>query len=162
MQPKDLRRGRFNVIDLLILLTFLALIVAAVLRTGDDQSVIEPAALSNTEIRFLIEELPDHQVSGLTDGDMFYVSDSSSVLGTLKSAEFQRAQVLSYGPDGTPILVEYDNAYDVRCVVSTEGSFTDHGFLLGGEQYLAPGMTLTVKTATITTRILITDIKAVV
>lgn len=158
MSVTEKKRIRFNVIDVLILLIAAGLIISTVMRYQSRTDLPKAEAQTAVEVKFLIENMSETLVSGVVFGESVYLVDSGRLFGTLKSADFQKAQIRCTKDDGTPVIIESDRSYDVRGVLTAEGIFSERGFFLGGEQYLAPGLSLSIRTPSMTADILITDI----
>lgn len=151
-------KRRFNVIDLLIVLVLLAVAAAAVIRavTKSAENKRSLPELKNAEISFLIEGISVAQADYIVLGDTLRCGEN--LLGTVKSLDFQRAAFLSENGEGKAVAVYSDTAYDIRGVISSEGSSEENGFLLNGTVPLAPGQTLSVRGSGIVFTLLITDI----
>ncbi len=154
------QRIRFNLIDLLIIFTVLALIVSIVMRQHAKNALSGPEEQISVEVEFLIQKLSSDLFNSIVIGDTV-MTDAEQKMGVLKSADFQKSETYYTGSDGVPVLTFSDQYYDVRCVLTAEGTQSDRGFLLGGESYLAPGQNLRVKTPHFTADILITDISVI-
>lgn len=152
------KKRRFNVIDLLIVLVLLAVIATTVIRAVTKSSANKRSLpeLKSAEISFLIEGLDVSRTDYIVIGDTVRIDDT--VVGTVKSFDIQRAALLSEDGEGKAVTVYSDTAFDIRGVISAEGCTEESGFLLNGTIPLAPGQTLTVRGTDISFTLLVTDI----
>ncbi len=155
-------KARFNVIDLVILLTAIALVVSTILRYQSFTLMPEPKEQIEVEIKILIENMNSTLIDGIVDGEgkTVYLADTDTPLGTLRDSTFSNAKLIVTQEDGSVVTVENRYASDVTCLLSAVGIMSEEGFLLDGTTYLAPGMEISIKTQKVTATALITDIKS--
>ena len=150
---------RFNLIDITLVLVLLCLLGGTLLRLGVDFRKPEEPELSEAEISFLLSSLPATMQDGIAQGDEVFLGETK--LGTLKTADFSRAAAVSANSEGKPVVSYSNTSFDVRCIVSGKGTQTEDGFLAGGTLSLAAGMTVTLRTRSMTVEALVTDITVI-
>ncbi len=150
---------RFNVIDLLIIFTAIALIFSTVMRYRS-QSVLPKEEQVGVKIRFLIENLSEELVGGIAIDQKLYLTNEEMLLGTLQSLDIRKAQIAVTDENGAIVIMESNHAYDVYGTLHASGVMSENGFLLDGTTYLAPGQNCAVKSKNLAVSILITDISA--
>lgn len=161
MTTSQEKRGvRFNVIDILIVLIPIVLITAMALRHRAELANASGGDLINVEVEFLIQNMSNDMISSVVNGDTV-MTEGGTIMGTIKSSDFQKAAIYYTGEDGIPVLTYSDYSYDVRCVFTAQGTLGEQGFLLNGMTYLAAGQTVKIKTPHLIIDVLITNVTVI-
>ena len=154
------RRFKVNVLDFLILALVAIVIVGAFLRANvkqnDEKLVTQTAVLS-----FKISNVQSASAKYFKDGDPVYSDSLGCAVGTLIGDSIAATPAVSYVERGGEIIktVSALNRVDITGEILCEGQMSESGFLLGGTQYIAPGMSTYACLPEINAYILITDIR---
>ena len=159
-------RLRFNAIDAFIIVLVVICIAVAVLRFTIIDDVWAGAAGDKYYLTFKVESLSYSQLESivaLIDSDntesgenWVYFQDGKTKIGNLTSIEGQNRETLKFeNSDGTITVAPYDEKEPDENVTWTLtgkilclGKYNENnGFLLNGNQYIAPNSELLVKTA---------------
>ncbi len=159
---KTKKKIKPNVIDFLIILVVLGAIVGIALRAG----VVEKVTVGNNQesarVSFLILDINDRSGDYFRIGDQFYSPTLKTQLGELESVQIMPAEVFISSQDGNLIKTySNNNRIDVRGTFLCSGTFSDLGFLLGGNNYIAPGSTVQIQSPYIDVTMTVTDIERV-
>ena len=113
--------GKLNLIDLVTILVVLLLLVGAVLKFGvlrqETQSVKE-----KLQFTILVEGIRYYTIENLRVGDSLYDSVTKECLGTITAVEYKPATLASTTLDGSYVMGEMDDRYDVTIHLETMGS----------------------------------------
>lgn len=126
----------------------------------------EEPQLTEYLVSFRVENIRSTSADLFENGSAFYLDDSGDVFGTISgSVATTPAEIYLENEDGEYVLVYYsDDGDDSRVDVS--GTFLvkasvseDKGlYMLNGEHYIAPNLTLKLYSGELTVSILVTDI----
>lgn len=154
------RKFRVNILDFLILAAVILCIVGAFLRGGARQTD-EKLETQTAVISFKINNVQSATVKYFTDGDAVYSETLGCDLGTIIGDSITASPAVGYVEYGGQILkTESDlGRVDIRGSFECAGQMSESGFLVGGTQYIAPGMTTYACLPKINASILITDVR---
>ena len=148
-----------NVIDFLIVLVIIGAVVGIALRSGAVSEIVRSDELETAQVSFLILDINDNSGNYFNVGDSFRSTAYEQELGVIDSVQFMPAEAFITSEDGRLIKTYSNNGrIDVRGTMSSKGMFSEVGFLLGGNQYIAPGNTLHVQSKYMDVSLTITDI----
>ena len=153
---------RINSADVMILLLFVACIAAMVMRFGLVERIEHRANAQNVNVSFLIEGVSGTSAQYLHIGDEVYLADNDMKAGRISGVSAAEPSVVYvYADDGSILQKQaVDGRVDIRGTLTMSGTLTESGFMLDGTTYIAPNMTLQIKTQYISVSMLITDIQA--
>ena len=158
-EKKVKRTLKPNVIDFLIILVVIGAVLGIALRSGAVDDIAKREELEEATISFLILDINDNSGNYFNIGDTFRSTAYAQDLGVLESVQFMPAEAFITSQDGHLIKTYSNNGrIDVRGTLKAKGVFSDVGFLLGGNQYIAPGNTLHVQSKYMDVSLTITDI----
>ena len=154
-------KGRFNIIDLILLITVLACIAGIYLRYSASQDFGVKQQLDSFTLSFEVQNIRYTSADAFPSGDAVYMRSDDTYVGTILSLDstspteyifFDLAGNVkqTYYPENTRI--------DVTGKILSQGRMTENGFLLNGNVFVAPGRTYSIKTPHIDVDITITDI----
>lgn len=154
-------KGRFNIIDFLIVVAIIGCIAGVFLRYDLASKIGLNRNKDEVEISFVVVGLREGATEALFEGDTIYWKQNGMEIGKLISKEVTPA--VHYILDEN---YEYqkrynDYRYDVRGVISVKGNMTESGFMLNGTQFIAPGKELMIESKNISTTITVTDVKQI-
>ncbi len=152
------RKLRINILDFLIVAAVVLCIAGALLRGGakrTDEKLITQTAV----ITFQVSNVQEASQYCFADGDRIYSQSLGCEMGRIVGAVKATPAVYYYEENGV-ITKAYSESGRVDLVgtFACEGQMSESGFLMGGTQYIAPGMTTYAYLPNINVNILITDI----
>ena len=165
-RPNESRRGRFNVIDALIILLVLLCIAGVIYRFN----VIDGIGISdvNKEYRiyFEIEDIRNTSVGSLVPGDAVRLASTGEKIGTFDEIVQNIPALATYNEEGKGIYYPPENdenkfdetRYYVTGYMSVKGRMTDTGFLLNGKTYIASNSTMNILTEHISVTIKVINV----
>ncbi len=156
--------GRFNIIDLVIIVIVAVCIAGVLLRRfslkkADTGEVAEKASIS-----FLVQNIRYTSADFFVGGDGVYCKDDGIKLGEfMKGFTITPAEEYVTDKNGKTMKVNYpeNTRIDVRGSILSEGKWRDGSFFVDGNKYIAAGKVLAVQTAHITVTLLVTDVEAI-
>ncbi|MBR4934062.1 MAG: hypothetical protein IKZ03_06355, partial [Clostridia bacterium] len=135
------------------------------LRYNLDEKISISGHSESVEIKFLITSLDHSSGDSLREGDSVFLSSGNTPIGTLTSEKtIIPAEIILTLSDGSVVRSESPGAekIDLRGSIMSSGVFADDGsFMLSGNTFIAPGMSLSFYTENIITDCTVTEIKRV-
>lgn len=144
MENRERAKGRFNFVDVLIIIMVLAIIAVIVYMTVSDKMV---AASSEKTVTYTVK-LPGvnaDYISIIKAGEIAYDSSTGKSVGTINSVRTKKTKhvgsKLSTDSSGNRHLSysEYDNLYDVYVTISVTADIDDRGIAYVGENKILVG-----------------------
>jgi len=154
-------KGKFNVIDFLIIIAVIGCIMGVVLRYDLANTSVLNSNRDEVEISFFINGVRIGSTEAMVEGDTFYWKANGMEIGKLLSKEVSNREVPMLDANYNYVIDYNALQYDVRGVILSKGILDDDGFKLKGTQFLAPGKTFEIQSKNITVYITITDIKKI-
>lgn len=144
MENKDQVKGRFNFIDVLIILMVLALIAVVVYMTVSDKESAEKSEKTITYIVKLSGINKDY-LSLITTGSEVTDSSTGKPIGTISDVRSEKTKYV-----GSKVVVdslgkysvtysEYDNLYDVYVTLYVTGSVDSRGIAYAADNKILVG-----------------------
>lgn len=154
------RKFRVNILDFLILAAVILCIAGAFLRggvRGSDEKLETQTAI----ISFKISNVQSATARYFSDGDPVYSETLGCSLGTIIGDSITSTPAVFYAEQGGEIVKTESGIgrVDIRGSFECAGQMSESGFLVGGTQYIAPGMTTYALMPKVNANIQITDIK---
>ncbi len=163
MSPNDKisKKPHFNIIDLLIVIMVLAIAAAVIVRYDIADKIGKASSEDNVRITFLIRSIREEACNAVSEGDSFIWDQSVILVGEVIRKEVTPAAVYSERNDGAIIKNYSELAYDLKCTVDASGLMTEKGFMLGGTNYVAPGLTITVHNSSVVLSAIVMAVESV-
>ncbi len=162
MEQNKKSKIKFNVIDFIIVVVILGCLVGVFMRYNLADKIGGNQAESKAEISFMIEKISITSEDALVAGDAFYWKQNGALVGYLKDHQTTAAETYYADEEGLPKPAYSQTHINVVGVLSATGTFTDDGaFMLAGNQFIAPGKEMEVKSPHIEVTIMITDIQQI-
>lgn len=150
------RASRFNIFDIV----FLSVVIFYL--SGGMFSLFNAQAFEYTDARveFFIEKLPYDDAYYLTEADAIRIDFGNQLYGNLdKESLILDIYQKPYAAAGGGVVFIQDREYaSLRGSFLCSGRFTEYGFLLGKNRFMAPNMTFHVKFESLEAQIYIFDI----
>lgn len=152
------RKLRVNILDFLILAAVVLCIAGALLR-GGVKSTDTKLETQTAVITFRVSNVQSASQYCFQEGDKIYSQSLGCDMGRIVG-EITATPAAYYYEENGEIVKAYSGAERVDLVgtFESEGQMSESGFLMGGTQYIAPGMTTYAYLPNIDVNILITDI----
>ncbi len=138
MKNKDIKLKRFNLLDLVIIILFAAILLGAFFRT----EIIRIVSGEDTvEMEITFETLPLYVRSDyyLPDGDKIYLTDTDMLFGTVKDAKASYVPVWVQMSDGSYRKDWDENRHVVHGTVTVKGYWRDGVFSLAEGTVISVG-----------------------
>ncbi len=151
------KKHRFNIVDLVLIVTLIAAVAGIAIRYNLASSIgrAEDTALVTVVVRDLKKDF----VSAVVEGDTYYYQQSGNPFGVLKQFETKPAKGEYTALDGTAGRAEYANRVDVYAKIEISGYHTDGGFMVGGTSYVGCGSSVLIRSPHLETEFLVLDIQ---
>ena len=162
-RPEKKGARHINSADVFVILLCVVCIIGMVLRFGVVETIENNAKNEAATLTVLIEGISSTSKDYISSGDEVFISENGMKLGTVSSIlSVTPTSYYEYKDDGSiDQLQSVNGRVDVRAVISIEGSSTEAGFMLDGKTYIAPNMTLSVNTSSISVTALVTNLELI-
>lgn len=160
-QKKPGARGRFNIIDLVLLIALLACIAGIYLRYAADRDLGSKQELDSYTLSFEVQNIRYTSADAFQADDAVYLRTDDTKIGTLLSLDSASPTEYLFFDLGGNVKQTYypeNTRIDVTGRILAEGRMTENGFMLNGNVFLAPGRSYPIMTPHIDVNITITDI----
>ena len=144
------------VIIALVLCFFLSLLSRYAMQKKRDGDASRFQAEISFEAHGISKELSE---ALLKDYNLLFTNGRAFGELSYESAEIRRATVFHPDLEGNLISAESNTLYDLFGVIYASGFVGEGGFLLNGESYIAPNMSISVKNSIAEAEIFIVDLK---
>lgn len=154
------KKFRVNILDFVIFAAVVLCIAGVFLRSGK-KSTDEKLETQTAVISFSISNVQAASADCFRDGDLVYSESLGCSMGRMIGDSIVATPAVLYIEDNGSVVeaVSGLNRVDIRGSFVSEGKMSESGFLIGGTQYVAPGMTTLVYLPNINVNILITDVE---
>lgn len=124
--------GKISVIDIFLVILVAVLVFAAFGRREkvDDAVVSEVGEPFEYEIK--VKGLRDVSANSFREGDAIFEFDTDTPIGVIEKIEKKNALTEITQPDGTVVIVEITDRYDVVLTVKTQGFITSGRYFADG------------------------------
>ncbi len=161
-KKKKNSKMRFNIIDLVIVVLILACIVGVYLRSISVKDLDTEETLDTAQISFLVQDIRYTSADFFIGGEKVYTKEDGLKIGEFMKGYFVITPAEDYVTDhkGNTVKVTYpeNTRIDVKGKILSEGKWTDGGFLVGGNTYIAAGKEMKICTSHITVTLVVTDV----
>lgn len=141
-------KGKFNVIDVLVIVLLAAVIVGIALRYGER---ITTAVKSEEEFTYVVRVsgVRKHTIDALEKSKSMAVTDKKSEinLGTVENVEVEAAvQTDAQTADGKIVEAELPERYNAYVTIKTKGKESDNSYITADSNELSVGRTTEIFT----------------
>ena len=119
------RKGKFNIIDGIVILVIIVLICGAVYKFRGLDKTKKNTAMTPITHEFTIESLRNYAFENLQVGDTVYDYTSGNAIGTISNIEWKDAVEPFYTIDGQTVEAPVENRYDAVVTVEAQASESD-------------------------------------
>ena len=131
-------KGKFNIIDLLVIILIIAVVVGICVRFG---SHVTTAVKSDEDFEYVVrvESVRDYTVDALEK--MGKVTDKKSTLdlGEIVNVEKEPAKFLSEKADGEMVYASQPDRYTAYVTIRTKGKESDNSYITADSNELSVG-----------------------
>jgi hypothetical protein len=131
-------KGKFNIIDLLVIILIIAVVVGICVRFG---SHVTTAVKSDEDFEYVVrvESVRDYTVDALEK--MGKVTDKKSTLdlGEIVNVEKEPAKFLSETADGEMVYASQPDRYTAYVTIRTKGKESDNSYITADSNELSVG-----------------------
>lgn len=160
MAGRKRTKKRLTYLDYVIIFSLLFFVIGLFSRYTAHERHSESSSSVTADIVFELRGVSLEGAYALLSDPMLYTAQGTE-LGEVMAdtVSVRAADVRVVAPDGTVKLVKSKTLYDVEAVAVGHGARSAGGFFLSGSSYIAPNMTLTVKSSCQSFEIYITNIE---
>ncbi|MBQ3426541.1 MAG: DUF4330 domain-containing protein [Clostridia bacterium] len=157
-------KGKFNIIDLLVILLIIAVIAGLFVRFG---SSVTTAVKSDEEFECIVkvQSVRQFTVDALTESmeTKSRLTDKKATvdLGEITGVECEPAEVLSEKTNGTMVYAPQEDRYNVYVTIRTHAKESDNSYILADSNELAVGRSIEIFSKYVHTSGLITKVEKI-
>ena len=122
--------GKINIIDFCVIIVVIVLAVGAFYKFKVVDKTSTSVAMEPITYTVQINRVRDFVFNNIREGDLLYDKTSGNCIGTIVGFEATPAQDRLQMPDGTVIMTEVENRYDVLLTVEGEGVVNESGHFI--------------------------------
>ena len=160
MAGRKRAKKRLTYLDYVIIFSVLFFVIGLFARYNSHEKHIASSHSVSADIVFELRGVSLEGAYALLSDPMLYTLDGVELGEVMTDTlSVREADVRVVAPDGTVKLVKSRTLYDVEAVAIGHGARTQGGFFLSGVSYIAPNMTLTVKSSCQSFEIYVTNIE---
>lgn len=119
------RKGKFNIIDAVVIVVILVLIAGAVYKFRGLDKTSKTSSMETVTYEMTIESLRSYAFDNLQVGDTVFDYTSGNAIGTIVNVEWVDAVDPFYTLDGKTIDAKVENRYDAIVTVEAQASESD-------------------------------------
>lgn len=119
--------GKFNIVDLVVVVAFLVLIGGAGFRMMNGASITETTFSNTQTVQFVVKIERVRDFGMLRNGDVIYDKDSGKALGTIVNVEKEQAQDRIALDDGSVVLGDTQDRFNFYLTIETDGEVNERG-----------------------------------
>lgn len=164
--------GKISVVDLFVILVIIIGIAGFFftkekldnekILSDESQMIIQTSAQRDKlEIKLTIKEVRDITRDAIVVGDEVYQVTTGKMLGTVSQVESKPSEKIVKADNGEVYSAVVPERYDVTIVVETDGKQNEEGYYTDTNIQLLYGREMEIKTTTVQTTPIVTDISVV-
>ena len=127
-------KGRFNIIDLAVVVIIILLIVGAVYKFKGLEKTSTSVAMETITYEMTVESLREYAVDNILVGDTLFDYTSGNPIGVIKNIEWKDATEPLYTLDGKTVEAKVENRYDGIFTIEAE-AVNNNGVYFVGKTY---------------------------
>ena len=133
-------KGKFNIIDIIVLILIAAVIVGITVRYG---SSVTTAVKSDEEFEYVVEveSVRDFTIKALEKKGKVTDKNSTLDLGEIVDVEVEPTEYRSTTADGRIVFAEQPKRYNARVTIRTRGKESDNSYITEDSNELSVGRT---------------------
>ena len=137
--------GKLSVLDVAVVLLFVAMVVGFVMRGGTPTAVQVLAANEEFEVVLSVERVRMYSVDAVNIGDIFF-EQHAALLGEVIDYWYEPADDIVRLDDGTLVVMESEYRYNLFVRLRVQGFISGtSGFYIGGNNHVVPGQLIRVQ-----------------
>ncbi|MGN0163714.1 MAG: DUF4330 domain-containing protein [Candidatus Ornithomonoglobus sp.] len=151
-------KGKFNIIDLLVIILIIAVIAGIVVRFG---SKITTAVKSDEEFEYTVklESVRQYTVDALEKKGKLSDKKATVDLGEIIDVQTEPAAFLSETADGRMVYAKQPDRYTVYVTIRTRGKESDNSYITADSEELSVGRDTEIYSKYVHTTGVITSVK---
>ncbi len=133
-------KGKFNIIDLLVILLVIAMIGGIVMRFGSSMTT---AVQSEEEFEYVmrVASVRQYTIDALNKKGVVTDKNSSMNLGEIINVEYEPATMTSQNSDGKLVDASLPDRYTALVTIRTTGKESDNSYITADSNELSVGRT---------------------
>lgn len=124
------RRGKFNILDLAVVVIILVLIFGAVYKFRGLDKTSKSASMETVTYEMTVESLRNYAFDNLQVGDTVFDYTSGNAIGTITNIEWRDATAPFYTTDGQTIEAPVENRYDAVITIEAQATNVDEVYFV--------------------------------
>jgi len=159
---ENIKRSKVKIaaVDVLIVLLLILCLAGVCVRIAvGENGLFSGEEKGSYIVSYVIEGEKDEYSSYFSEGCEFYLENGDRFGALSGNATFTPAKIIGENSRGEAVISYADDGtVDITGTFLVRGTMTESGFLLNSNTYIAPNMTVTVRSSDITSNITVTDI----
>lgn len=153
-------KGKFNIIDVLVILLIIAVIVGISVRFGSN---ITTAVQSNEEFEYVVKvsSVRQYTIDALEKKGKLSDKKATVDLGEITDIEVEDATFLSEKADGSMVYAEQPGRYNAYVTIRTKGKESDNSYIMADSNELSVGRTTEILSKYVHTSGVIESVKKI-
>ncbi|MBQ7661291.1 MAG: DUF4330 family protein [Clostridia bacterium] len=153
------KKFKVNILDFLIIALVLLCIGGVALR-GQNKRMDERQEMQTATVSFLLCNVQEDTRYCFAEGDRVYDETHGCEFGRFIGNSLRATPAVIYAAADGKIdrVLSSSGRIDIRGSIACTGIMSESGFLVGGTQYIAPGMSVVLYFPKLNASVLITDI----
>ncbi len=143
-------KGKFNIIDILVILLIIAMVIGIAVRF---RSTVTDAVKSDVSFEYVvkIESVRDYTIKALEKKGKVTDKKSELELGEIVNVEYEPTKYQSTTADGRIVFAEQPERYTAYVTIRTQGKESENSYVLADSNELSVGGTAQIFTKYIDT-----------
>lgn len=142
-----MKKHKFNIIDILIVLLILILILVASIRFGNyNKTNDDTAKIDNFAYELKISGVRNYTIDAFEIGDILYDTQTSAEIGKIVKKDYRETKSYEATKNGKLKEVTVPNRFDLFLMVETEGIIDDSGYFAGRTVEIKVGVDKSIET----------------
>jgi len=137
--------GKLSMLDIAVVLLFVAMVAAFVLRGGTTTFEQVMGANQEFEVVLAIENVRIYSVNAVNEGDMIF-EQHAGLLGQVIDFWHEPASDIVRRDDASFVVMESEYRYNLFIRLQSQGFINEtSGFYIGGNNHVVPGQTIRIQ-----------------
>ncbi len=155
-----MKTRKFNLLDAVLIVFVLALVVILSLKFMGKDMITATGEYTEAEYVVMVEQLRDFSVDEIKVGAEICLDEEKDIKGVVKAVEKEKSKAQIVKSNGSVVLAEKPDRYDVYITVKSEGIQKTDGFYLFGKHAINVGSTRIFRTGYVMITGVVSEIKS--
>jgi hypothetical protein len=150
--------GKISIVDIIIIFVLLMLVIGIYIKFFYNSGA-EAGSFDNIEFSVIVKSVRQPTIDAIIEGDKAYEENTDIYLGEIMRKEVMPAKDFIEKTDGTIVLAEKPDKYDVIITFRVPGVENDIGYFADGNKEIKRGSDIKIKTRLISVESKVLDLK---